>query len=61
MLTKAGEKGIYDRLGAGRHPAWASLRPRLLGAESGADLVVAADVLAYFGDLDPVMTVRRQT
>ena len=55
MLTKAGEKGIYDRLGQADilHGIPAA---RLLGAER-ADLVVAADVLAYFGDLDPVMTV----
>ena len=55
MLAKAGEKGVYDRLGQADilHGIAAA---RLPGAEP-ADLVVAADVLAYFGDLEPVMAV----
>lgn len=55
MLAKAGEKGFYDRLGQADilHGIPAA---RLQGAEP-ADLVAAADVLAYFGDLDPVMQV----
>ena len=55
MLAKATEKGIYDRLGQADilHGIPAA---RLHGAER-ADLVVAADVLAYFGDLEPIMTV----
>jgi predicted TPR repeat methyltransferase len=55
MLTKAGEKSLYDRLGQADilHGVPAA-RPQ--GAEP-ADLVAAADVFAYFGDLDPVMQV----
>lgn len=55
MLAKATDKGVYDRLGQADilHGLPAA---RLMGAES-ADLVAAADVFAYFGDLDPIMTV----
>ncbi|MCZ4291423.1 methyltransferase [Hoeflea alexandrii] len=55
MLAKAGEKGVYDRLGQA-DILHGITNARLPGAEQ-ADLVVAADVLAYFGDLDPVMAV----
>lgn len=55
MLAKAGEKGVYDRLGQADilHGIPAA---RLAGAEP-ADLVAAADVFAYFGDLSGVMAV----
>lgn len=55
MLAKAAEKGIYDRLGQADilHGIPAA---RLHGAEP-ADLVAAADVFAYFGDLDGVISV----
>lgn len=55
MLAKAGEKGVYDHLGHADilHGIPAA---RLRGAET-ADLVAAADVFAYFGDLSGVMAV----
>ncbi|WP_417432489.1 methyltransferase domain-containing protein [Hoeflea sp.] len=55
MLAKAGDKGVYDRLGQADilHGIPAA---RLQGA-GPADLVAAADVFAYFGDLDGVMAV----
>lgn len=55
MLAKAGDKGVYDRLGQADilHGIPAA---RLHGAEP-ADLVAAADVFAYFGDLDGVIGV----
>ncbi len=55
MLAKAAEKGIYD------HLAQANIAvglDTLTGPTAGlADLVVAADVFAYFGDLEPVVSV----
>jgi len=55
MLAKAGDKGVYDRLGQADilHGIPAA---RLHGAEP-ADLVAAADVFAYFGDLDGVIGI----
>jgi len=55
MLAKACEKRVYDRLGQADilHGIPAA---RLSDAEP-ADLVAAADVFAYFGDLDGVMAV----
>jgi predicted TPR repeat methyltransferase len=55
MLAKAVEKSVYDRLGQADilHGIPAA---RLSGAEP-ADLVAAADVFAYFGDLDGVIGV----
>jgi predicted TPR repeat methyltransferase len=55
MLAKAGEKGLYDRLG---HADILNgiAAARLPGAEP-AELVAAADVFAYFGDLAPVIQV----
>ncbi|MGJ8572322.1 MAG: methyltransferase domain-containing protein [Hoeflea sp.] len=55
MLAKAGEKGVYDHLGQADilHGIPAA---RLTGAEP-ADLVAAADVFAYFGDLGGVMAM----
>lgn len=55
MLAKAAEKGVYDRLGQADilHGIPAA---RLDGTEP-ADLVVAADVFAYFGDLNSVIGI----
>ena len=55
MLAKASDKGVYDRLGQADilHGIPAA---RLYGAEP-ADLVAAADVFAYFGDLDGVIDI----
>lgn len=55
MLAKASDKGVYDRLGQADilHGIPAA---RLQDAEP-ADLVAAADVFAYFGDLSGVMAV----
>ncbi|PWV99881.1 putative TPR repeat methyltransferase [Hoeflea marina] len=55
MLAKAAEKGVYDELGQADilYGIEAARQP---GA-SQANLVAAADVFAYFGDLDPVMAV----
>lgn len=53
MLAKAREKGVYDGLGQ------ADIQHGFSGAPPGdgqaADLVAAADVFAYFGDLDGVL------
>ena len=55
MLAKATDKGVYDHLGQTDilYGIAAARRP---GAVQ-ADLVAAADVFAYFGDLAPVMKV----
>ncbi|OWV77529.1 methyltransferase [Rhizobium sp. N122] len=58
MLAKAAEKGIYDHLAQ----ADLSLEPDLSGlfAEAGrgrADLVTAADVLMYLGNLESVFAI----
>lgn len=55
MLAKAGEKGLYDRLGQADILKGIAAA-RLPGAEP-AELVAAADVFAYFGDLAPVIQV----
>jgi predicted TPR repeat methyltransferase len=49
MLDKAHARGLYDRLAA------AELTGFLEGAPAAFDLIVAADVLCYFGDLDAVL------
>ncbi|MBI2769659.1 MAG: tetratricopeptide repeat protein [Burkholderiales bacterium] len=49
MLAKAAERGIYDQLHRGELTAFLASRP------AAFDLVVAADVLDYFGDLSSVM------
>ena len=62
MLAKAAEKHVYDHLGQ----ADLSLEPDLSGvfdaepAASRADLVTAADVLMYLGDLQGVMAIVRK-
>ncbi|RFB99361.1 SAM-dependent methyltransferase [Rhizobium leguminosarum bv. trifolii] len=58
MLAKAAEKGVYDHLAQ----ADLSLAPDLSGlfAEAGrgrADLVTAADVLMYLGNLESVFAI----
>jgi predicted TPR repeat methyltransferase len=59
MLTKAAEKGVYDYLGQ----ADLSLEPDLSGvfdtdmAPGRADLITAADVLMYLGNLHAVMAI----
>lgn len=55
MLARASDKGVYDHLGQADilHGIPAA---RLQDAEP-ADLVAAADVFAYFGDLSGVMAV----
>lgn len=49
MIDKARERGLYDSLEVGELAAAMTARP------SQFDLVVAADVLVYLGDLAPVM------
>jgi len=54
MLAKAGELGAYDRLEKADAVAW------LGETQERHDLVLAADVFIYVGDLDPVFAgVRR--
>ena len=48
MLDKARETGLYDRLACARKAAMSAQE------SAGADLVVAADVFVYFGDLAEV-------
>ncbi|MCY0093398.1 methyltransferase [Hoeflea ulvae] len=55
MLAKATDKGVYDHLGQA-DILYGITAARRQGA-APADLVAAADVFAYFGDLDPVMAV----
>lgn len=50
MLAKARQRGIYDELGE------AELGAYLAGCPHRFDLTVAADVLCYFGDLQPVLS-----
>lgn len=54
MLDKARERAIYDRL------IKTDLIRFLEAEESTFDLLVAADVLIYLGDLDPVFEVARK-
>jgi predicted TPR repeat methyltransferase len=48
MLAKARERGLYDALDA------ADIVDHLRHFRAAFDLIVAADALAYFGDLQPV-------
>jgi predicted TPR repeat methyltransferase len=50
MLDKAREAGLYDEL------ACADIVPWLEDRQAGWDLVLAADVLVYFGELAPLFT-----
>lgn len=53
MVDKARERGLYDGLAVGE------LVAALAGRPEAFDLVVAADVLVYLGDLAPVMAAAR--
>lgn len=48
MVALAERKGIYDRLHVGEIAAFLAAPPRAYG------LIIAADVLVYFGELEPV-------
>lgn len=48
MIEKARERNIYDRLDTG------DIAPLLAARPAAYDLVVAADVLIYLGDLEPL-------
>ncbi len=50
MIDKARERGVYDELHV------AEITEYLARSESSVDLIVAADVLVYIGDLRPVLT-----
>jgi predicted TPR repeat methyltransferase len=50
MLARAKEKGIYDEL------VRAELTAFLSGHPESCDVIISADTLVYFGDLEPVMT-----
>ena len=59
MLAKAAEKGLYDDLSQA-DLSLGRAETRLIGPEreaGRADLVAAADVLMYLGDLDPVFAL----
>jgi predicted TPR repeat methyltransferase len=49
MIEQAGRKGIYDRLAA------AEMFEYLARGDERHDLVLAADVLVYVGDLNPIV------
>jgi predicted TPR repeat methyltransferase len=49
MVAVAGKKGIYDRLAAGDALAFLAAEPA-----GSADLIVAADVLPYVGNVRPL-------
>ncbi|HTI86006.1 MAG TPA: tetratricopeptide repeat protein [Alphaproteobacteria bacterium] len=53
MLAKAQQRGVYDRL------AQAELVEFLRVSPQSWDLIVAADVLIYMGDLEPVFAAAR--
>ena len=50
MIAAAERKGVYDHLAAG------DFLVALIGAAAHYDLVTAADVLIYFGNLQPALT-----
>lgn len=53
MVARAAERGLYDELVVGE------LVTALKGRTIAYDLVVAADVLVYLGDLEPVLAAAR--
>lgn len=55
MLDKARERGLYDRL------ACADIGDFLAQGADAFDLIVAADVFVYFGDLAPVFAQVKRT
>lgn len=54
MLARAGELGVYQRLERAEAVAW------LERCEDRFDLIVAADVLVYIGDLGPLLAAARR-
>jgi predicted TPR repeat methyltransferase len=54
MIARARERQVYDRLEVGELTETLAARPDTY------DLIVAADVLVYFGDLVPVLTAARR-
>jgi len=54
MLDKARERGIYDRLEEAELTAWLEAHP------DAYDMIVAADVLCYFGELNPVIAAAQR-
>jgi predicted TPR repeat methyltransferase len=54
MLARARERGLYDRLECAEITAW------LGSCGEDFDVVVAADVFVYFGDLAPVFAALRR-
>ncbi|HSV29503.1 MAG TPA: methyltransferase domain-containing protein, partial [Candidatus Omnitrophota bacterium] len=54
MVAKARQRGLYDELREGE------LVQALSDSATHFDLVVAADVLVYLGDLEPVMRAARK-
>lgn len=55
MIALAEERGIYERLDVAELVKWLQATP-----ESKFDLIVAADVLNYIGDLAPALTGVRE-
>lgn len=55
MLEQARQKGVYDEL------VLADITQPLAGRERAHDLILAADVLIYLGDLAPLFTACRGT
>ena len=55
MLQKARQRGIYDELTAAELTAFIAARPETY------DLIVSADTLVYFGELEPVLTAARSS
>jgi predicted TPR repeat methyltransferase len=53
MVAKARDKGLYDDLAVGELVATLAARP------AAYDVIVACDVLVYFGDLGPLFTAIR--
>jgi predicted TPR repeat methyltransferase len=53
MLAKARARNVYDELAEAEVVGWLATRPGTF------DLAVAADVLTYLGDLDPLLSALR--
>jgi predicted TPR repeat methyltransferase len=54
MLAEAAKKGVYDELAQGEVVEFLRSRP------ASADLILAADVFVYLGDLLPVLNAARE-
>jgi predicted TPR repeat methyltransferase len=60
MLERARERGVYDELQAGEMlETMADLARDAAGRETPFDLILAADVLIYLGDLGPFFAACR--